>query len=466
MTDVDAILDAARYLQNVRPIDPEELCQYVEGTVHPGVVRQTLREHAFELDLREREDGTFVPVEPEPVVPTLAGGDVERFPESHARRFESLLVERYGPGWPDDETGDRLRERLDRLKEEYFAGADVTYDEETAIAYALYHLPDYYAAIQYVLEDLARDGLLSRKLRVLDVGAGTGGPALGLHDYLPEESLVDYDAVEPGDAADVLEHVLGGTRPSFDASVTRETAERFRPTETYDLVVFANVLSELADPVSVADRYLDAVAGDGTLLAIEPAEARTATRLRHIERELLARRDDATVYAPTVRLWPGEEPRDQGWTFRREADIEPPAFQRRLDDGGDGDGTYLNTDVQFSYLLVRTDGRRAIEYSPDPDRLAKMAEMDRHVTERIDLAALKLSPNLVDEGNPLFKVSDGSETTDHYAVLTRESALNESLLRAPYGGLLLFENVLVLWNDDESAYNLVVDDETVVDRLA
>jgi hypothetical protein len=32
--------------------------------------------------------------------------------------------------------------------------------------------------------------------------------------------------------------------------------------------------------------------------------------------------------------------------------------------------------------------------------------------------------------------------------------------------LLRFENVLVLWNDDEGAYNLVVDGETVVDRLA
>jgi hypothetical protein len=44
--------------------------------------------------------------------------------------------------------------------------------------------------------------------------------------------------------------------------------------------------------------------------------------------------------------------------------------------------------------------------------------------------------------------------------------LNEALLEAPYGSLLRFENVLVLWNDDEAAYNLIVDGETVVDRLA
>ena len=464
MTDTDAILDNARYLRNVRPIDPEEIYEYVDGQPHPAVVRQTLREHVFELGLREREDGTFVPVEDGQVDSTFAG--VDHFPEDHARRFEDLLVERYGPGWPDGDSGDALRERIDRMKEAYFADAAVTYDADTALAYAVYHLPDYYAAIQYLLDDLARDELLSRKLRVLDVGAGTGGPALGLHDFLPGDALVDYDAVEPSEAADVLEHVLAETRPSFDATVHRETAEAFDPEKEYDLVVFGNVLSELEVPADVVVRYLDALADDGTVLALSPAEERTATRLREIERDLVDRRGAATVYAPTIRLWPDETPDDYGWTFRREPDLEVPGFQRRLDEAADGDGTYVNVDVQFAYLLLRTDGRRAVEYEPDPDRVAKMAEMERHVTDRIDLDALKLSPNLSDGGNPLFKVSDGSEQVDHYAVLTRESALNEELRRAPYDALLRFENVLVLWNDDEAAYNLVVDAETVVDRLA
>jgi hypothetical protein len=55
---------------------------------------------------------------------------------------------------------------------------------------------------------------------------------------------------------------------------------------------------------------------------------------------------------------------------------------------------------------------------------------------------------------------------DHYAVLTRSSSLNDALERAPYGSVLVFENVLVLWNDDEEAYNLVVDGETYVDQVA
>ncbi len=462
--DVEGIVDAARYLRNVRPIDPEEIYEYVEGRPHPAVVRQTLRDRAFELGFRERENGTFVPVEDGPIEPTFDG--VERFPESYARRFENLLVDRYGSEWSDNEGGDLLRARIDWLKTEYFADEDVTYDEGTAIAYALYHLPDYYAAIQYVLDELGRAGLLSRRLRVLDIGAGTGGPALGVHDYLPEETIVAYDAVEPSAAADVFEVMLETTRRGFRTQVFRETAEAFVPESEYDLIVFANVLSELDSPADVAGRYLNALSADGTLLAISPAEARTATRLREVERTLLDRHSGATVYAPTVRLWPGESPTDRGWTFTRKSEIEPPAFQRRLDAAGGDDGTYRNPTVQFAYLLLRTDARRAIEYEPDPARVAKMADAERHVTDRIDIDALKLSPNLAAEGNPLFKIGDGSEQTDHYAVLTRRSALNEELEGAPYAALLRFENALVLWNDDEEAYNLVVDGETFVERLA
>ena len=467
MTDVDGVLDAAKYLRSVRPIDPDEIYEYVEGQPHPAVVRRTLREHAFELGIVEREDGAFVPVETGPVEPSFRG--VERFPEAYARRFEDLLVERYGPGWHEDESGERLRERIDELKVAYFADESVTYDEETALAYALYHLPDYYAAIQYVLDELGRAGLLARKLRVLDVGAGAGGPALGVHDYLPDDSLVEYDAVEPSAAADVFEAMLEPTRPGFATAVHRETAESFEPEGEYDLVVFGNVLSELEEPASVVERYLDALAPDGTVLALSPAEERTATRLREIERDLLDRDDGLTVYAPTVRLWPGESPDDRGWTFTRKPDIEVPPFQRRLQaaaESAGGDGRYTKSAVQFAYLLLRPDGRRAIEYDPDPDRVAKMAETDRHVTERIDIAALKLSPDLADGGHPLFKVSDGSEAIDHYAVLTERTALNDALEVASYGSLLRFENALVLWNDDEGAYNLVVDAETVVDRLA
>jgi hypothetical protein len=85
----------------------------------------------------------------------------------------------------------------------------------------------------------------------------------------------------------------------------------------------------------------------------------------------------------------------------------------------------------------------------------------------VDVLVVKLSHDLNDgDGNPLYLVGDGSQQVDHFAVLARESGLNRALREAPYAAALSLEHVLVLWNDDEEAYNLVVDGESVVDRVA
>ena len=87
MTDArerQEILDNARYLRNVRPVDPEEIHEYVSSAPHPAVVRQVLRESAYDLGMRERPDGTFVPVEEGPVEVEFDG--VAAFPEGRCLR--------------------------------------------------------------------------------------------------------------------------------------------------------------------------------------------------------------------------------------------------------------------------------------------------------------------------------------------------------------------------------------------
>ncbi|WP_415381850.1 small ribosomal subunit Rsm22 family protein [Halosimplex sp. TS25] len=478
----------AKYLREVRPIDPDEIHEYVDGQPHPAAVKQVLRESAVDLGLVEREDGTFKPVDEEPLSTAFHG--VEAFPVEHGRLLEDMLVERYGAGWPDGDSGDRLRERIRAIKDDYYHQRDVAYDAETALAYAVYHLPDYYAVAQYVLADLIRDGLLPKRLRVLDVGAGVGGPALGLHDLLPEDALVDYHAVEPSDAADVLEAMLAETGRNVYPTIHRETAESFDPAALiegesgggsdeddragFDLILFSNVLSELDDPESVVRRYTDALAPDGTIVGLAPADRNTAIGLREVERAV-ADRGPLAIYGPTVRLWPGVTPADDCWSFDVKPDIEVPAFQRRLDEGDPGesgldgperrDGEFVNADVQYAYTFLRRDGRRRVDFTPDDSRVARFADSDDHVTDRLNYYAAKLSHDLSEGGNDLFRVGDGSQQVDHFAVLTEESTLNADLRAADYGDVLSFENVLVLWNDDEEAYNLVVDGETVVDRV-
>jgi hypothetical protein len=466
VVDREAVRSNAKYLRNVRPIDPDEIHEYVAGTPHPAVVRRVLQEEAFDLGLIEREDGTFVPVDDGPV-PHVEWGPTE-LPERYVDALTDRLVDAFGLDWHRGDSGDVLRETVRQLKEEYYRGRDVTYDDTAALAYALYHFPDYYAAVGYVLDDLTETGSLPRTLRVCDVGAGVGGPALGLLDFLPDDALVDYQAVEPSAAADVLESLLAETGPNVHTTVHRTTAEAFDPEAALDgpvdLLVFGNVLSELDDPEAVAGRYAESLAADGTLAALAPADLNTSVGLRTVERNLA--RGGMTVYAPTLRLWPGEDPSNREWSFDVGRELDAPAFQRRLDEAGDGDGTFVNTSVQFSYALLRRDGARRVDVRADPERHAKFATSDDHVTERVDCLAVKLSHDLADDGNPLYLVGDGSQAVDHYAVLTRSSTLNAALADAPYGSILAFGNVLVLWNDDEEAYNLVVDGETVVDRVA
>ncbi|TMT85750.1 class I SAM-dependent methyltransferase [Haloterrigena sp. H1] len=513
----EVVRSNAKYLRNVRPIDPDEIADYIEGAPHPAVVKQLLREEAPDLGLLEQDDGTFVPVDDDSVRPSR--GPVERFPADYERRLEDLLADRYGPNWYEGASGDLLRSTIRRFKADYLDGRSVEYDDDVAAGYAIYHLPGYYAAVQYALDDLADRGLLGRKLRVLDVGAGVGGPALGLCDFLPDDALVDYHAIEPSAVADVLEDLLAETGRNVHTTIHRTTAEAFDPSDAasdgfdptapddgFDLVLACNVLSELDEPAAVTRSFLETLAPDGTLLAMAPADKNTSVGLREVERDLEGQRlwdrdavdlgstgdtDDGTdvadhclgevtVYGPTVRLWSGDTPSDRGWSFDVRPDLAVPGFQRRLDEATPADedahapGEFVNVDVQFSYSMLRLDGRRRIDMALETSKWAKMAEMERHVTNRIDLVAAKLSRSLseADDGgyggrsNPIFKISDGSEEIDHYAVVTNETSLNRPLLEADYGEVCSFERILALWNDDEEAYNLVVDEETIVDRLA
>ncbi|MEZ3143724.1 methyltransferase [Halobaculum sp. MBLA0143] len=472
--DRESLRDNARYLRNVRPVDPEEVYEYLPDQPHPAVVRRALREEAFDLGLRERDDGTFVPVTEEPV--PAPGWEPTAFPEQYDRAVESALIEAFGREWYDGDSGHQLRERIRELKENYYRGQAVSYDEEAALAYAVYHGADFYAATGYCLDPLARRGLLDRRLRVLDVGAGTGGPALAIHDYLPDDAVVDYHAVEPSANADVFETVVAETGRNFRTTVHRTTAEALDPAEVggVDLLVFGNVLSELDAPAATVQRYCETLTDDGTCLLLAPADLETATNLRSVERSVVDG-SEFDVYAPTLRLWPDASPSDDGWSFDERTSVTPPATQEQLagaarpdefPDREDFDAEqFRNGSVRFAYALLRRDGERRLPVRASPDRHARLAEAETHVTNRVNCLVVKLSRNLADGGNPVYRVGDGSQTVDHYAVSTRESVLNEELRTAPYGTVLSVENVLVLWNDDEEAYNLVCDAETVVDSL-
>ena len=107
MTASQELLDVARYLRRVRPLDPEEIQTYLSTPTHPAVIREQLRSVAVGLGIKEREDGCFVPVEETPL--ELAFDGVERLPAEHVARLESRLSASIGPEWASGGSGGKLR---------------------------------------------------------------------------------------------------------------------------------------------------------------------------------------------------------------------------------------------------------------------------------------------------------------------------------------------------------------------
>jgi len=323
-----------------------------------------------------------------------------------------------------------------RLKDDYLYGNDVAYDRVAALGYAIYHLlPAYYATIGYVLDDLTENGLLDRTLRVLDVGAGVGGPALGLHDYLPDDAVVDYHAVEaersrrrarPDARRDGAE--LPADDPRGDGGVLLWDRRRGKSGDNdpdeFDLVVFGNVLSELDDPVAVVEAALGRLADDRSVVAFAPADRNTAMGLREVERAVATPRPASRRTRP--RSGSGRtRPRTVGghstWPTTSISRRSSAGSTRTAERGStDEPGEFVNVDVQFAYAILRPDGKRRVDVQANDGRCARMADSEEHVTDRVNYLAVKLSHDLSDGDNALYRVGDGSQTVDHYLVCTRD----------------------------------------------
>jgi 2-polyprenyl-3-methyl-5-hydroxy-6-metoxy-1,4-benzoquinol methylase len=453
------ILSNVRYLQNIRPIDPEEIEEYISGSVGVDLIRSEIRDNAFRLGLVERFDGKFTPVSEDPIGPRVV--EVLKIPEKYSARLEDILREKYGKEWQLGESGETIRERIRGIKKDYYEGRGVEYDEENALAYAAYHFPGYYVAIQHILNKISEGGLLKRKLRILDVGAGIGGPALGISDYIPENALVEYNAVEPSQAADILQILMEERGANVHLNIHRETAEKFEPSGVYDIVLFANVISELENPISVVNKYSKFVSKTGAMILVAPADKNTAIELREVERAISS---NMNIYVPAISLWPGQVPCSECWSFEVMPDIEIPSFQEKIDRGGQRKGEFVNIDVQVAYSILRWDSQTLFRHPGDISRCVKLSDIGTRIGKRVDIIVVKLSQDLSEGQNSLFLVGDGSEKIDNYIVIVKETPQNRVMAEAEYGRIVLIRDVLVLWNEDETSYNLIVDKETTVQQ--
>jgi len=213
-------------------------------------------------------------------------------------------------------------------------------------AYLLWWWPQTYAKVRSALR-LAP--CLPRPARILDVGAGPAPAALSILDVLGGEAV----AIDASEAALSEARALAGSASL--RTMRCEAASARSAGGEFEIVVLANVLSEI--PEARRDALLDAlpVRSSGSVLVVEPALRETGRALLAFRDHALERGWYATGPCLTQRPCPAlASPRD--WCTAS-AEWEPPEHLRQL-----ADATGLRADEGLSYApLVLARSPPAVE---------------------------------------------------------------------------------------------------------
>lgn len=159
-----------------------------------------------------------------------------------------------------------------RLEDAFRTGAGISYAEQDP---AIFESTERFFRVGYrnslVSEWIpALDGV-EQKLRtgakVVDVGCGHGAPLILLAQEYPASTYVGYDLHQPS--------IDTATKRAAEAGVTDRVRFEVRSCHDYveqdvDVVTFFDSFHDLGDPVGAAAHARRCLAGDGTLVLIEP----------------------------------------------------------------------------------------------------------------------------------------------------------------------------------------------------
>jgi hypothetical protein len=212
-------------------------------------------------------------------------------------------------------------------------------------------------------------------------------------------------------------------------------------------------------------RLADRLAPDGTILIIEPAEETNSSRLRLLSLSLKKR--GLTIHSPCSFIWGTNCTPDRCWSFETSRNIQPTRLMGKLSEC-DEPFRYINIDIKYSYVVIRKDTKTKETYRvPAGSRVLRLSQIRRHVDKRINLIAAKMSGNLGDAKNMMFRLCDGTADKLVFAVLPEFHVTpeNEAIVSAPYGTILALDGVLVRYNPAHDAYNVLVSRSTVVKNV-
>ena len=248
--------------------------------VHPDTLRRSLRVVAEHERLLHRlfgmlEEGGVLERSPDGLVVAAGTGEADRA-FSDPAGFRDELLERHPFGAVELTLVGRCGEALTDVLRGRVAPLDLLFGGDAPGAADLYHEAPLMRAMNRLVGDAAGAlvGALpeGRRLRVLEVGAGTGGTTGSVLAALPAGR---FDYVYTDISADFL----AAARARFDRdgapleyrvlNIERDPAAQGFETHGYDLVVAANVLHATRDLVEALEHCRALLAPSGTLVALE-----------------------------------------------------------------------------------------------------------------------------------------------------------------------------------------------------
>ncbi|MGA2934841.1 MAG: small ribosomal subunit Rsm22 family protein [Methanomicrobiales archaeon] len=459
-----------------------------------GDLRRTLEPYLDTLGLRmeERGDDLLISRLP-PARPFILSRDAGRAEEEFLRHpsiperlqelIESYITRKTGKSWDDPVVLDRIRAAIRAQKEEYWDQSGrrpISYGAGyRVLAYLAYQAPASLIQFEHILHEMAADGLLKDRMRILDIGSGPGTVPLAITDswsrLSPGEVRISAleQETENLEAYRFIVPALASGTPSVRIDEPLQVDLRSIDPESLpgemDLIVFGSVLNELRDlptqrKAALVEKISETLAGDGTVVIMEPADLENSLALRKLAADLTGR--GLTLYAPCTHLWSTACRPDRCWTFREGPSISPTRLMSRLAASTDG-YRYRNTDLKFSYAIFRKDHRTRETYRiPRGMKALRLSKLQGHLKRRVNVVVAKMSGDLGGRGNHVYRVCDGTPQKPVFAVIPSYHASGaRALLDGRYGGIFLMENILVRSNPAHDAFNLFVDRSANVEAI-
>jgi hypothetical protein len=405
-------------------------------------------------------------------------------PGSLAQSIEKYITKKVGKDWNDPVIIERLRRAIVSQKDDYWKPShkrSLHYIKGySVLGYLAYHFPVYFIQTEHLLLMIARDGLLKKSMTILDVGTGPGVVPLAIADFysrLDDAQATIYSLERSEEHIEAFTYLrdtfVGGSgkvriNPPTKTDIRSMDSDKLP--EKIDLVIFSNILNELPDATidiraDIVAQISERLAPDGSILIVEPADEENATRMRSLTVAL--QKKGLSVYSPCSFIWGSTCTAPRCWSFETAPAIKLSRLMETLAHCEDS-YRYVNTDIKYSYAILRKDGLRKENYRlPGGSKFLRLSKLHLHVGKRINIAGVKMSGELGDARSHVFKLCDGTAKTPVYAVLPSYHITpeNDLITSAPYGSILELRNVLVRYNKTHDAYNLLVSRNTRVDPV-